>query len=251
MVDPRFRGHHIMSKAAQVQGEWMNTHGILAMEAAAVTAHTRTQSADLIANIQLAFLPPIEFRNMADTGVPDRQTVVGSVYPVAEIPQQDVYAPGRDAEMLEAIYAATRLPRKLLESNANPSEATTQLHVFARADLGHAVLSVRQIGLDLATVVDQRVRAIRDGGIEVIYCDLPLDSPALNWASERLTEAGFLFAGSLPLKYEGVDALRYQSLGAVSIDRSQIHLKSPFAETLLDYVLAQLDEVPQRASGSR
>ena len=242
MVDPRFRGHHLMSTAGKVEREWMSDRGILAMEAAAVTAHTRTQSDELVANIQLAFLPPIEFRKMPGTDVSTRQTVVGSIYPVAEIPVQEVYAPGRDAGMLEEIHQATRFPRRLLATNSaapDPLDAT-RLHVSARADMGHAVLEVREIGHDFATVISERMRAVRAGGIDVTYCDLPLDAPSVAWASEELADQGFVFAGSLALKYDGVDVVRYQCLGDTQVDPSQIHLKSRLAERLLDYVLGQL-----------
>ena len=242
MVDPRYRGHHVMSAAGQVQAEWLGSAGILAMEAAAVTAHTKTQSDSMVANIQLAFLPPIEFRGMPGTGVPDRQTVVGSVYPVADIPAQDVYAPRRDAEMLKSIYEATGFPRTLLESCGDPVEAEARVDVAVRADLGHAVLHLREVGRDWEKVLEDRVRAIRDGGIQVIYCDLPLDSPAVEWASEILVDDGFVFAGPLPLKDRGIDVLRYQSLGATSVDRAQINVKSALAERLLDYVFDQLPE---------
>ena len=244
MVDPRFRGHHLMSSAGKIQGEWMRGRGILAMEAAAVTAHTRTQSDALVANIQLAFLPPIEFRKMEDVGVPSRQTVVGSIYPVGEIPAQDVYAPGRDANMLDEIYRATRFPRRLQDCGAaSPAPGDeTRLHVSARADMGHAVFEVHAIGHDFAATIAERRRAVRDGGIDVTYCDLPLDSPMVGWACEELADQGFIFAGSLALKHEGVDVVRYQCVGDIQVDTSEIHLKSDLARTLLDYVLDQLAE---------
>jgi hypothetical protein len=242
MVDPRYRGHHLMSATGQVQAEWLGSSGILAIEAAAVTAHTKTQSENMVANIQLAFLPPIEFRDMPGTGVPDRQTVVGSVYPVADIPAQEIYAPRRDAEMLDSIYQATRFSRTLLESRDGPVEAETRVDVSVHADLGHAILHIRKIGRDLEKVLEERVRAIRAGGVQVIYCDLPLDSPAVDWASEILADASFVFAGPLPLKNRGIDMLRYQSLGSISVDRAQINVKSALAERLLDYVFDQLPE---------
>ena len=242
MVDPRYRGHHLMSAAGKVQGEWLSAHGILAVEAAAVTAHTKTQSEDMVANIQLAFLPPIEFRDMPGTDVPNRQAVVGSVYPVAEIPSQEVYAPRRDAEMLDSIYRATRFTRTLREGRESPEQAAARVDVSVLADLGHAVLHVREIGQDLENVITQRVRAIREGGVQVVYCDLPLSSPAVEWASEILADASFVFSGPLPLKYRGTDVLRYQSLGDTWVDRSQINVKAPLAQRLVDYVFDQLPE---------
>ena len=83
---------------------------------------------------------------------------------------------------------------------------------------------------------------MRDSGIEVTYCDLPLNSPAVDWAAEGLAAQGFVFAGPLALKYGGVDVLRYQCLGETEVDPSRIHLKSSLAETLLDCVFGQLDE---------
>lgn len=241
MVDPRFRGHHLMHAGRQQLEQWMRDHGVLALEGAAVTAHTRSQSDHPVASVQLAFLPPIRFRAIDGTEAAHREAVVGGVVPVAPIPTQAVHPPRRDAEMVAEIYRRIELDRTVVDGGGPPDPGTTStLDVSVRADLGHAVLTCSEPGADLADAVRQRLGRIARSGIGVTYADLPLDRPASSWAADVLANEGFVFSGVLPLAHRGVDAVRYQRLGDTVVDPAEIHLKHPFARELLDYVLDQL-----------
>ncbi len=242
MVDPRFRGHHLMGLSHDRLTEWMRAHGILALEGAAVTAHTRSQTDRPVTSIQLGFLPAIEFRGIEGSEVPHREAVAGGIVPVSPIPDQAVVLPARDAAMIAEIYAQNDLPRTPVTgaaSGAPEAASRTELALEAHADLGHAVITCTQVGADLQDEVRARVAAVTRGGLAVVYADIPLDRPEASWAADVLHGEGFVFAGVLPLALGGVDAVRYQWLGSTVVDRADIHLKHPFAQTLLDYVLAQ------------
>lgn len=240
MVDPRFRGHHLMGAARDLRSGWLREHGILALEGAAVTAHTRSQTDRPVMSIQLGFLPPIVFRGIEGTAMAHREAVAGGIFPVAPIPSQRVALPRRDAEMIMEIYRQSDLPRAPLATTRDPAaRSRSHLALEARGDLGHAVITCDRIGADLALEVRQRVEAVGGGGIEVVYADVPLDRPAAPWAAEVLNREGFIFSGVLPLARRGTDVVRYQRLGSTVVDPDEIHLRHPFARTLLDYALGQ------------
>lgn len=244
MVDPRFRGHHLMGGARQLRDAWLHEHGVLALEGAAVTAHTRSQTDRPVTSIQLAFLPAIEFRGIAGTEVAHREAVAGGIFPVAPIPPQHVALPERDAEIIGEIYRLNDLPRSAMTATRAPAPASTShLVLEVRGDLGHAVVSCARIGADLAREVRERVASVVRGGVDVVYADVPLDRPGAPWAVEALNGEGFIFAGVLPLAHRGTDVARYQWLGDTVVDPAEIHLRHPFSATLLDYVLAQRAEL--------
>ena len=244
MVDPRFRGHHLMNLAHELRNTWLHDHGVLAIDGAAVTAHTRSQTDRAIASMQLGFLPAIEFRDIDGTEAGSREAVLGGLYPIAPIPPQRVALPVRDAAMLSEIYRQNELDRSPLTGTHPPASGTrSQLELEVRNDLGHAVVRCARIGADLPVELRQRLEAITAGGIEVVYADVPLDRPAAPWAAEVLNAEGFILAGVLPLAHRGVDVVRYQHLGDTEVDPATIHLKHPFSHELLAYVLAQHAEL--------
>jgi hypothetical protein len=239
MVDPRFRGHHLMRAAKELREEWMDAHGVLALEGAAVTAHTRSQTDRAITSIQLAFIPAIEFRGIDDTEIPRREAVAGGIFPVAPIPPQSVAVPVRDAAMIREIYRRNELIRDEIPLAEPAPGSSSDVELEVRADLGHAVLTLDEVGHDLASAVRDRVSTVARGGIEVVYADIPLDRPDASWAADVVAAEGFIFSGILPLARQGVDLVRYQRLGTTPVDPADIHLKHPFGPDLLEYVLAQ------------
>ena len=111
MVDPRARGHHLMGAVAGLRTRWLSDHGVLAIGGAAVTAHTRSQTGGPVTNVQLAFLPPVEFRDIDGSDTPRREAVLGGMVPCAPIPAQEVHLPARDAEVIEQLYGLLDLDR--------------------------------------------------------------------------------------------------------------------------------------------
>lgn len=244
MVDPRFRGHHLMTAPRQLEQQWFTEHGVLALAGAAVTAHTRSQRDGPVLSVMLGFLPPVRFEGIEGTDTSLREAVVGGLVPMAEIPPQTVHLPGRDAAVLAHLYEVTGLNRRTTTgSEATPSVDGSAVDVRVHADLGHAVLVVRTIGSDLGAALRQRLDAVARGGIDVTYVDFALDTPAVSWAADVAAEVGCILAGLQPLERRGVDVVRYQHLGPTRVDPEAIHLRSAEARSLLDYVLAQREAV--------
>lgn len=244
MVDPRYRGHHLMAATHDLRDRWFAEHGVLALEGVAVTAHTRSQPDGPVLSVMLGFLPPVRFAGIDGTETSRREAVVGGIIPMADLPRATVRIPRRDADALRDLYATTVLPRDLVDAGDDgPTTATSELDLHVAADLGHAVVRVRTIGDDLADALRRRLDVVARSGIEVTYLDLALDDPAISWAVDVAADAGFVFSGVRPLQRHGVDEVRYQHLGAMPVDRDAIHLRHPQAQALLEYVLAQRQEV--------
>ncbi|MCU0269823.1 MAG: hypothetical protein MUF83_14425 [Acidimicrobiales bacterium] len=243
MVDPRYRGHHLMAATHELRDRWFAEHGVLALTGAAVTAHTRSQRDGPVLSMMLGFLPPVHFAGIDGTDTALREAVVGGIFPMAELPPQGVLVPRRDADALDDLYAVSGLPRDVTRANGSgPDRATSALDLRVVADLGHAVVRVATVGEDLADALGRRLEAVARSGIDVTYIDLALDDPAVSWAADVAADAGCVFAGLRPLERQGVDEVRYQHLGATRVDRDAIHLRHPQARALLDYVLSQRQE---------
>jgi serine/threonine-protein kinase RsbW len=238
MVDPRFRGHHLMGAPAELRGRWFAEHGVLGLAGVAVTAHTRSQRGDSVSNLLLAFLPPLQLRSIQGADTDLREAVVGGVIPMAPIPPADVVTGPTDAEVLATIYDALPFERTLrVGEPRRPSAGACTIEVRVKGDLGHAVLVVREVGTDLELAVRQRLHTIAEAGVGVTYADLPTDDPATPWAVDVLSSTGFVLGGVMPLELDGIDALRYQHLGDTRVDPAAIHLKAQQARDLLAYVL--------------
>ena len=241
MVDPRFRGHHLMRMPRTLRERWFAEHGVLAMSGAAVTAHTRSQRDGPITSVLLAFLPPIEFEGIDGTATPLREAVLGGFIPMAPIPPQTVHLPERDATIIADLFARNDLDRQVRPATelGGPAAARSTIDCSVHGDLGHAVLTVRAIGTDLPAALRSRLEAVAAAAIAVTYADLRLDDPAVSWAADVLADAGAIFAGIDPLAAGGVDTVRYQFLGDTPVDASAIHVKADVARELVDEVLAQ------------
>ncbi|MFN8040920.1 MAG: hypothetical protein U0Q07_17020 [Acidimicrobiales bacterium] len=243
MVDPRYRGHHLMAATHELRDHWFAEHGVLALEGVAVTAHTRSQPDGPVLSVMLGFLPPIRFAGIEGTETSLREAVVGGIVPMADLPRAAVLLPRRDADALRDLYGTTVLPRDLaVADDDGPIAAASDLDLHLAADLGHAAVRARTIGTDLADALRQRLDVVARSGIEVTYLDLALDDPAISWAVDVAADAGFVFSGLRPLQRHGVDEVRYQHLGATPVDPDAIHLRHPQAQALLSYVLAQRPE---------
>src|SRR5690606_37363954 len=141
-------------------------------------------------------------------------------------PTLEVVVPQRDAAAVRGIYDAVGLDRTFVPAGDSAADGPTQLDVSVRADLGHAVVTAHRIGTDLPDELARRVDAVRGADIAVVYLDLAMDDPAVSWAADRAAEAGWIFAGVLPLEHHGVDVVRYQHLGDLPVDPDAIHLRS-------------------------
>ncbi len=250
MVDPRFRGHHVMKDIARLRAQHADDGGLFGFYADAVTAHTRSQmlygGADQpVTGLLLGYLPPtVTFRRIDAASAPARrQAVVMSYHPRRPHDALTVFPPEASREVLRRIYQAHDLPRPFGDSDDLAAVTTSTLESRVWRDLGAALLIVHEPGGDLHDAVRSRLRSIRGAGVEVVYADLPLAHPVTPAAGAVLNRLGFSFGGVIPLLRDHGDVLRLQHVGELDVDPSEIELVSTMAKELLAFILDRRDAV--------
>jgi hypothetical protein len=245
MVDPRYRGHHLMGKLNSARSAWVARNGFLGAMADCVTVHTRTQIAENadMTGILLGFLPPaVDFRGIAAAEGSGRQAVVVRYEPIADHPPATVYVADDDLELAQTIYRRLGLRRRVIAGSIPRVAGPSVLNLELWRDRGVGQLHVKRAGADLGQQVHDRVRSLRMNGAAVVYATFPIvEARALATAS-TLADAGFCFGCVLPAFDSGHDVLRLQHVGDTAIDRSAIKLAGDFAPKVLDHILAQWAE---------
>src|SRR5207253_388109 len=106
-------------------------------------------------------------------------------------------------------YAQFDVPVEWRDSDA--VHVPGQHTVDFRPELQRAIIQVHRVGHDTTdTVCRIRRELCRDGGVEVIYVELPLAQPGTTGVCEAAEEDGFFFSGLAPLYLTGGDAIRLQ-----------------------------------------
>ena len=117
----------------------------------------------------------------------------------------------------------------------------TDLHVAVDADHNLALITVRAPGADLeAAVAAERHHLFHRAGLDAIYLDLPLESPATALVADHLERLGVSYSGVFPNSHCDGDVLRMQSLHRARIKADDVSVASEHGRELLEYVLADL-----------
>lgn len=248
MVDPRYRGHHVMKQMVGLRGEFVGQVDLYGIFADSVTAHTASQKLyggpeQPVTGVLLGYLPPtVAFRRIhRDDTAARRQAVVMSYHPRREHEELTVYPPAVATDVLRRIYDAHDLPRPFGAGRAPDPGSTSRIESREWRDIGSALIIVDEPGADLRDVVRARLRSMRGIGIEVVYADLPLAHPGTPAAGAVLNDLGFAFGGVIPLLRDGSDVLRMQHVGDLDVVRDEIQLVSTMAQDLLDFILERRD----------
>jgi hypothetical protein len=115
------------------------------------------------------------------------------------------------------------------------------VHVEVDADHNLALLTVHTPGEDLEAVLSaERHHLFHRAGLDAIYVDLPLETPATALVADHLERLGVSYAGIFPNSRTDGDVLRMQSLHRARITADDVAVASDHGRELLEYVLADL-----------
>ena len=104
-------------------------------------------------------------------------------------------------------------------------------------------------GADLeAAIAAERHHLFHRAGLDAVYIDLPLETPATALVADHLERLGVSYAGVFPNRRTDGDVLRMQSLHRVRVKAEDIAVASDHGRELLDYVLADLPPARPRAA---
>jgi GNAT superfamily N-acetyltransferase len=246
---PAARGQHLFTRTKRFLMDWARERGLAGMFSEATAAHPYSQRANLdLGAHETGFLLgwiPASVTNdaAADERRGRRQSAALFYTKLNDGHERDVYAPERHREIVGRTLELCELRGTLAEVPAETTLAErTELEVEVDRDHNLALLTVRVPGADLETVIAaERRHLFHRAGLDAIYVDLPLETPATALVADHLERLGVSYAGVFPNRRTDGDVLRMQSLHRVRVKADDIAVASDHGRELLSYVLADAD----------
>ena len=251
-VAPLHRGQGLKQRLGERLQEEIRRLGLLGLYAEAVTVHTISQETCEaqgfhVAGIELLHAP-IHFKkleiiqhelgyqdNTSGQGFQGETALVFYFTHLAAPETTRVCAPDRHREILAKIYGNLGLPVEYLEPG--PLAGLGRLAVQYNQKYCAGFIQVNRIGTDTFPEIEQACRDLCDlAGAAVVFLDLPLAQGGTPELCDAAGSVGFFFSGVRPRFASDGDFLRLQYLNA-PVAPERIHLASPFARELLDYIL--------------
>jgi len=243
---PAARGQHLFTRTKRFLMDWAAERGMAGMYSEATAAHPYSQRANVeLGAHETGFLLgwiPASVSNDAADGRRGRQSAALFYTKLNDGHERPVYAPERHGEIVGQTMELCELRGTLVEP---PADAVlverTELHVEVDADHNLALITVHTPGADLETAVAAECHHLfHRAGLDAVYVDLPLDTPATALVADHLERLGVSYSGVFPNSRCDGDVLRMQSLHRVQIEADDVSVASDHGRELLDYVLADL-----------
>jgi len=243
---PAARGQHLFTRTKRFLMDWATEQGMAGMYSEATAAHPYSQRANVeLGAHETGFLLgwiPASVSNDAADGRRGRQSAALFYTKLNDGHERSVYAPERHRKIVGQTLELCELRGTLAEPPADAMLAErTELNVAVDSDHNLALIAVHVPGADLeAAVAAERHHLFHRAGLDAIYLDLPLDTPATALVADHLERLGVSYSGVFPNSRCDSDVLRMQSLHRVRIKADDISVASDHGQELLDYVLADL-----------
>jgi serine/threonine-protein kinase RsbW len=247
---PAARGQHLFTRTKAFLIEWARQRGLAGMYSEATAAHPYSQRANIeLGAHETGFLLgwiPASVDNDAAAGAPRRRQSAALFYmKLNDGHERRVYAPERHREIVGQTLALCELRGTLAQPPPGAELAErSELQVEIDRDHNLALITVTAPGADLeAVIAAERHHLFHRECLDAIYVDLPLEDPATALVADHLERLGVSYAGVFPNSRTDGDVLRMQSLHRVRVKADDIAVASDHGRELLDYVLADIDQV--------
>lgn len=244
---PAARGQHAFTRTKRFLMDWARRRGLAGMFSEATAAHPYSQRANVeLGAHETGFLLgwiPASVANDAAAGTRrGRQSAALFYTKLNDGHERPVYAPERHHDVVRRTLELSQLRGHLEPVPAGAALAErTELHAEVDADHNLALLTVHVPGADLeAAIGAERHHLFHRTGVDAIYVDLPLETPATALVADHLERLGVSYAGVFPNRRTDGDVLRMQSLHRVQVKADDIAVASDHGRELLDYVLSDL-----------
>lgn len=243
---PAARGQHLFTRTKRHLMDWARDQGLAGMFSEATAAHPYSQRANIELGAQeTGFLLgwiPASVANDAAAGAPRRRQSAALFYAkLNDGHERAVYAPERHREIIGRTLERCELRGTLAEVPADATlEGRSELHIEVDEDHNLALITVRTPGADLEEAIGGERHHLFHRGLDAIYVDLPLETPATALLADHLERLGVSYAGVFPNHRTDGDVLRMQSLHRVRVKADDVAVASDHGRELLDYVLADL-----------
>lgn len=244
---PAARGQHLFTRTKRFLMDWATERGLAGMYSEATAAHPYSQRANIELGAHetgflLGWIPASVSNDAAGGKRRERQSAALFYTKLSDGHERPVYAPKRHREIVDQTLELCELRGVLAEPPVDAELAEkTELHVEIEADHNLALITVHQPGVDLeAAVAAERHHLFHRVGLDAIYLDLPLETPATALVADHLEALGVSYSGVFPNSRCDGDVLRMQSLHRAQIKADDISVASEHGRELLEYVLADL-----------
>jgi hypothetical protein len=243
---PAARGQHLFTRTKRFLMDWARERGMAGMYSEATAAHPYSQRANVeLGAHETGFLLgwiPATVANDAAAERQGRQSAALFYTKLNDGHERPVYVPERHRRIAGQTLELCELRGTLAEPPAGTAlPPRTELHVAPDADHNLALITVRAPGEDLeAAIAAERHHLFHRAGLDAVYIDLPLDTPATALVADHLERLGVSYSGIFPNSRCDGDVLRMQSLHRVRIKADDVAVASDHGRELLDYVLADL-----------
>jgi GNAT superfamily N-acetyltransferase len=244
---PAARGQHLFTRTKKFLMDWAQEQGLAGMFSEATAAHPYSQKANIDLGAHetgflLGWIPATVSNDAAAAQRPKRQSAALFYAKLNDGHERSVYAPERHAQIVGRTIELCELRGHPAEPPAEFAlEERSDLHVEVDSDHNLALITVRTPGTDLETAIAaERHHLFHRTGLDAVYLDLPLETPATALVSDHLERLGVSYAGIFPNRHVDGDVLRMQSLHRVRVTADDVATASDHGRELLDYVLADL-----------
>jgi serine/threonine-protein kinase RsbW len=244
---PAARGQHLFTRTKRYLMDWARERGLAGMFSEATAAHPYSQRANIeLGAHETGFLLgwiPASVANDAAAGAPRRRQSAALFYTkLNDGHERPVYAPERHAGIVGQTLELCELRGTLAPVPTGAAlAARSEFQVEVDRDHNLALLSVHVPGADLEQAISaERHHLFHRLGLDAIYIDLPLETPATALVADHLERLGVSYAGVFPNSRTDGDVLRMQSLHRVRVKADDIAVASDHGRELLSYVLADL-----------
>jgi serine/threonine-protein kinase RsbW len=246
---PVARGQHIFTRTKRFLMDWAAEDGFAGMFSEATAAHPYSQRANIELGAHetgflLGWIPASVANDAAKAAAGGRRRQSAALFytKLNDGLDRPVYVPERHRAIVAQTLALCELRGALAEPPGDFELAPcTDLHVEVEEDHNLALITVREPGADLEqAVAAERHHLFHRRGLDAVYVDLPLQTPATAHVADHLERLGVSYAGVFPNRHTDGDVLRMQSLHRVRVKADDIAVASDHGRELLDYVLADL-----------
>ena len=244
---PVARGQHLFTRTKRFLMDWAAERGMAGMYSEATAAHPYSQRANIDLGAHetgflLGWIPASVANDAAGEGRRGRQSAALFYTKLNDGHERPVYAPERHRDIVARTLDICQLRGTL---TAPPTGADlprrTKMHVAVDTDHNLALITVHSPGEDLEAVISaERHHLFHRAGLDAVYLDLPLDTPATALVADHLEALGVSYAGVFPNSRCDGDVLRMQSLHRARIKADDVSVASEHGRELLEYVLADL-----------
>ncbi len=246
---PAARGQHLFTRTKRFLMDWAQGRGLAGMFSEATAAHPYSQRANIDLGAHetgflLGWIPASVANDAAGEGKRQRQSAALFYAKLNDGHERPVYAPERHREIVARTLALCELRGTLAEPPPDARLAErTELEVEVDADHDLALITVRAPGADLEqAIAAERHHLFHRRGLDAVYVDLPLETPATALVADHLERLGVSYAGVFPNHRTDGDVLRMQSLHRVRVKADDVAVASDHGRELLGYVLGDLPE---------